>query len=169
MGQIVGKKINKNHREHEHDGDLHPPVSMGTLQKVMARMLMVPRLGSLALYIVLMYAHLVPIIKRKKTPQSKTSGVQMRRVSLYVVIRKLDNWGNLVWANPADFTIGPRSCSSNAENICGILSCLSNLQSTEYRHLHKIKDKGKCGPADEHPGQQPQGQRQHEPAKSSQG
>jgi len=55
---------------------------MRMFQEVMAHVRVIPWIGSFALYIVLVRAHLLPIMKRKKPTQQNTSGVQLRRLTL---------------------------------------------------------------------------------------
>jgi hypothetical protein len=55
--QAVAQDIDHDHRKHEDHRHPHAPISMRMADKVMAGMMMIPRLGTLALYIMFFTAH----------------------------------------------------------------------------------------------------------------
>lgn len=61
QGQAVGHDVDQGKDEHQYDHDPDSPVSMCVLPKVAARVRMIPWIGSLALHIVVVRAHCVPI------------------------------------------------------------------------------------------------------------
>ena len=81
QGETVRHYIGKDRKQHQRHQP-NSPIPMRVFQKVMARVQMIPWIGSFALHIVLVRAHLLPIMKRKKPTQQNTSGVHLRRLTL---------------------------------------------------------------------------------------
>jgi hypothetical protein len=71
--QVIRDDVDEHEGQHQRHDKLNPPIPVGALPKMMARMLMIPGLSSFAFNIVTAAAHFAPINRRAEATYSIAS------------------------------------------------------------------------------------------------